>query len=277
MTNPEDGLLYLTKTTKWTFPTVSGSREQQGCVETWSRGGDMTEVVNISPDCGTTTTTWSGSTWGNGSRVCEADPTLDTSYSCFSSILPDGSAWSGSITNTDYSGSNTEETIWPCVETFDPDPVVTYSNPFEPETTPALIGRVTGLLPDFGEGWSDGPDSAVRDLSPDESSYSVRRVMWRIRHKPQGTCYLKVWLRTAFTPSGGGETVYADLAPYEWNGTGNPCIANSALGVNHPSNAIFGSGNSLSEPASNGSLGIQILKWTCVRGHDGNGVFPTPE
>jgi hypothetical protein len=134
------------------------------------------------------------------------------------------------------------------------------------------------LLPEAPNGNSC---SAYRNLSPDESSYSLRRFKWRLRHAPTGTCYLKVWLRRKFQPEGGGDPTYTSISPYEWTGSGNPCIAAPDLGAGHEDNEIIGEETSEDEPATDGTVTIEIVKYSCISGYtppdDGsaNG-FPDP-
>lgn len=172
--------------------------------------------------------------------------------------------WSGSWSDSNgASGPRTRS----CGSNLDPSsPSVSYSSENIAEATAALISRVVGLLPAWGETWT-GTCSAYRNLSPDESSYSIRRFKWRLRHSPNGTCYLKVWLRKKFQPEGGGEPTYTSLPAYEWTGSGNPCIADPDLGVGHEDNEITSSETSEDEPATDGTVTIEIIKYSCVPGY----------
>jgi hypothetical protein len=145
------------------------------------------------------------------------------------------------------------------------------------ETTAELIQRTVDSLPAWPESWNGG--SAFRNLSPDESSYSIRRMKWRMKHQPSGTCYLKVWLQKKFVPES-GSTVITPLTPYEWTGTGNPCLPDPEKTYTHPDNAILGTETEEQEPATDGTVTIEIVKWSCVEGYEpGSGEpngFPSP-
>ncbi len=149
-------------------------------------------------------------------------------------------------------------------------------------TTEDLQAYTTGSLPEWPARWfTYGVFAAYRNLSPDESSYSISRIKWRLKHAPSGTCYLKVWLRRRFTPEGGGVATYTPLETYEWIGSGNPCIPDKTKSVDHPDNTIYGEESEEQEPAEDGATAIEIQKYSCIRGYippdDGsaNG-FPIP-
>lgn len=144
-----------------------------------------------------------------------------------------------------------------------------------------LIAAAVASLPAYGTDWN-GSCSAVRALSPDETSYTIQRFKWRIRHRPTGTCYLKVWLNEVFTPEGGGAPTVTPLTDYVWNGTGSPCLTDDTLPPDHVDNEIVGSETEVLEPSADGTTSIEIAKWSCVPGYtppdDGtaNG-YPVPE
>ena len=145
-------------------------------------------------------------------------------------------------------------------------------------------------FPDWPEWESDTPDdpppeleegqghesTAIRDWSPGGATKTETKVKWRIRHSPTGTCYLKVWLRKTTTVTGDPDadppvedTVTTDDSEtYQWEGTGNPCIENPDDGASDPSNDIVGEENDLDPPDENGSITIEILKFSCLRDYE---------
>jgi hypothetical protein len=143
---------------------------------------------------------------------------------------------------------------------------VNYSGLVEPETTEALIARVLTLLPSYDNDWNDTAGS-FRNLSTDESSYSIRRGKWRLKHAPSGTCYLKVWLQRRFAPEGGGSPTLTPITAYEWTGTGNPCLADAEKSVSDPDNQIVSSATEEMEPGTDGTVTIEIVKYSCVPGY----------
>lgn len=200
-----------------------------------------------------------------------------------------GGVWSGTQTLTDgstesWSGSPYLEHCGETVCVTDPVPTsedtVIFSNEVTAETTSALISRVVGLLPAWSESWT-GTCSAARNLSPDESSYSIRRFKWRLKHQPSGNCYLKVWLREVFTPEGGGSPTYTDLPPYEWSATGAPCLAAPNKAYFDLDNLIIGEESEIQEPSEDGTITVEIVKYSCLAGYtpgegDPNGFPPPP-
>jgi hypothetical protein len=71
-----------------------------------------------------------------------------------------------------------------------------------------------------------------------------------------------------FTPEGGGEPVYTDLPPYVWNGTGNPCIDDPDKGADHADNKIEGPEHTENEPETDGTVTVEIVKFSCVDGYE---------
>jgi hypothetical protein len=125
---------------------------------------------------------------------------------------------------------------------------------------------VTGLLPEWPDTWG-GSCSAFRNLSPDESSFSIRKFKWRISHPPTGTCYLKVWLNRVFTPETGDPTI-TPLTPYEWSSSGNPCFSDTEKPPGHEDNKIVSSTTTEDVPGTDGTVSIEIAKWSCVPGYE---------
>lgn len=141
---------------------------------------------------------------------------------------------------------------------------VVYSSENAAESTAALISRTVAALPVSPNGTDC---SALRNLSPDESSYSIRRTKWRVAHSPTGTCYLKVWLRTRFVPEGGGTEIITPLTAYEWTATGNPCLPDLTKGPDHADNIIRSDETEEQEPAEDGTTYVEIVKWSCQPGY----------
>lgn len=95
---------------------------------------------------------------------------------------------------------------------------------------------------------------------------TLRSVKWRVKHQPSGTCYLKAWIRKTFTPATGSPTT--SESTYEWTGTGNPCLADPALAVDHEDNRIYGSATEETAPETAGVVTWEILKFSCVSGYE---------
>jgi len=110
-----------------------------------------------------------------------------------------------------------------------------------------------------------------------------RKSKYRIRHHPTGTCYLKVWVSTIFTPlvdninSEGdvigkkngtpGEPIVTALPV--WKGSGNPCLKVPNDPVTADSQEIKGEeATELPVPATDGTNVVTILKWSCVEGYE---------
>jgi hypothetical protein len=188
--------------------------------------------------------------------------------SCTSTLNEDCS-WSGTYIETSPTGVVTEYpyTI-PCHDRYYPR-LSTYSSevtPEEGESTEELISRVTSDLPPYPSDWGWGSGSASRDLSPDESSFSLSKIKWRLQHQPTGTCYLKVWMRRVTTPED-GEPEYSDIAPYTWTGSGNPCFDDPERAPWAEENFIYGPEAEIGTPSEDGTITVEIVKWSCVEGY----------
>lgn len=196
---------------------------------------------------------------------------------------PEGWVFSGTITENGETrpletGQACSNYVTPC-ETwyYTPvEPTEEYSNEF---TTAALLDKVLAAIPSDPNG---SYCSAYRNLSPDESSFALRRTRWHIEHEPTGTCYLKVWLQKRFTPEGGGSDTITPITAYEWTGSGNPCFPEPTKSVSDPDNLILGTQTTENEPDTDGTTTIEIVKWSCVEGYepgegDPNGFPPLPE
>jgi len=114
---------------------------------------------------------------------------------------------------------------------------------------------------------------AERSSGEDDASWQTH-VQWRVKHSPTGTCYLKVWfLQTTFKDSGyyiSPDDVTTDdsTTPYEWSGTGNPCISNPDDGLYSASNKISGDPNTMLPPTFDGTRMIEILKYSLVENYE---------
>lgn len=133
-------------------------------------------------------------------------------------------------------------------------------------TTSLLMSNTAAALPAWDNDWNDTAGS-LRNLTTDELNYSIRESKWRLRHAPSGTCYLKVWLREKFTPATGDPT-YTNLDPYIWQGTGNPCVSDPTKHPSHSDNMITGPENTLVIPTTNGTVTVEVLKYSCVEGYE---------
>lgn len=249
------GSYYAVRSTTWTYTVDSG-----GCffgggdpdyrTERYSSTRTSTKSI-VSGNC-VEFHSWAGT--ASVEVACD-----DYFYGCYATQAADGS-WTGGESsgislccfgNCPPSGSSV---------------VTTYSSLVSSESTADLITRTIAALPDY-PGTYSGACSSYRNLSPDESSYSIRRTKWRVVHEPTGLCYLRVWLQKRFTPEGGGADVITPLTPYEWTGTGTPCFTEPMLPPNAEENIVRSSPTEEIEPSTDGTTVIEILKWSCVPGY----------
>lgn len=130
-------------------------------------------------------------------------------------------------------------------------------------------------LPSY-PGWlSDSPPALTpgqgRLLSAENSrdceTITHRKLKYRVRHLPTGTCYLKVWISKVFTPSGGSPGA-PTITTYEWSGTDNPCLTVRIDPVNADSQKINGGETDVPVPSSPGVTTVSILKYSCVPGYE---------
>jgi len=167
----------------------------------------------------------------------------------------------------------------------DPEATVTFEYTDE-DTTADLIARAKSSLPDFVAPPS-GAGSAGRDLLSHEAQIMLRRMRWKLRHRPSATCYLKVWLHKRFRPKVGsdgkqGPDTLTPLPTYEWTGTGTPCFSFPDKPFNHDDNVISGAEAIEDPPEQNGYTAIEVTKWSLLRGYTpGNpqpdGSRPSPD
>jgi hypothetical protein len=99
---------------------------------------------------------------------------------------------------------------------------------------------------------------------------------YRLKFKPPGTCYLKVWFRkttvnhgdSTAVPPVAGSTTYDDSVIYEWNGTGNPCLTDATKPYSDDANLVYSPPTEISVPTINGYIEIRVLKYSCVEGYE---------
>lgn len=267
-----DGAYFSTRTVTYSYhppTTMTGCGFPGGDSGPYSQGCDSVVTTTKSLVDGTcmTATVYSGSQ--SKSRTCAGE-----TWTCSATQDAATGAWTNIITPA---GGDATPGSGDCNVGCGSGTTV-YSGAVTPESTSELISRAIAALPQYPESWT-GSCSSYRNLSPDETSVTIRRLKWRIAHSPTASCYLKVWLRRKFTPEGEGPAVYAPIESYEW--IGNPCIPDSTKPADHPENIIYGGESEEQEPSEDGSTSIEIQKYSCVRGYtppdDGsaNG-FPEP-
>lgn len=162
-------------------------------------------------------------------------------------------------------------------------------------TTDQLKTNTEDALPDYS-GFDDDHSvsgqgitcSAFRGLSADETSHSIRRFKYKVRHYPTASCYLRVWLRLRFRPAGtsGASDVLTDVDAYEWTGSptdGGLCFKDATLPYDHADNRIdSAASDEIAEPDDNGTTTIEIKKWSCLEGYEpddpnDDGTRPDPD
>lgn len=123
------------------------------------------------------------------------------------------------------------------------------------------------------EGYDIGGWPAYLGIADD---YIVRlvRSRFRIKHQPTASCYIKVWLRSRFTPegatAGGDSDILADLPAYEWSGASSGagsglCLKDTTLSPAHEGNAWYGEWTDIPAPPANGFTVIEG-KWSYIEG-----------
>jgi len=132
-------------------------------------------------------------------------------------------------------------------------------------------------FPEYPAFLSDSSAALLAGQSRSSSSYrswtnggltkTERKSKYRMRHLPTGTCYLKVWISTIFTPLNGTPEAPV-ITSYTWTGSGNPCLTVPNDPVNADSQKINGSTTEVLPPATNGTKEVTILKWSCVEGYE---------
>lgn len=109
--------------------------------------------------------------------------------------------------------------------------------------------------------FEDGEGYAFRNLSPDETSFSVAKSKFRVKHPPTPTCHLTVWLEKVFTPEG-GSPVKTPFETYTWSGTGNPCFNDPDLTPFSEENLIYSPVYEIDEPETDGTIFISVKKFS---------------
>lgn len=127
-------------------------------------------------------------------------------------------------------------------------PSTSYSSAWTPETTASLISRTEGALPAWPGGWAGSGCSAYRNLSPDESSYSIREARFKFR-LPAGVSLpagkkLSITYRTTFTPEAGG----------------SPTVTTATTEITSTESAII----TVSVPGSDGTTSLERVSHECV-------------
>ena len=110
-------------------------------------------------------------------------------------------------------------------------------------------------------------NTSTRAWTHDGLTKAETKIKYRLRHLPTGTCYLKVWISTIFTPLAGTPESPV-ITSYTWSGTGNPCLTVATDPANADSQKINGSTTEVLPPATDGSKVVTILKWSCVDGYE---------
>ena len=186
--------------------------------------------------------------------------------------------WLGDFGGGGNGESVSEETRVPVIS----EPITTYSGEAElefPEYPAFLSDSSAELL--YGQGRSS---SSFRSTN-NEGAVFERKSKYRMRHLPTGTCYLKVWVSTIFTPLNGTPEAPV-ITSYTWTGSGNPCLKVPNDPVNATSQIINGEeATEVPVPATDGTNVATILKWSCVEGYEPdvsdpdnkqNNGFPNP-
>lgn len=276
--NPDDGLYYATKTEHytrhWTQSLPDPGGQEIVCHFDYSK---VSQKSDSSGPC-VETIAWSGSCYYTVDPTDEYGDTTHVS----ATVNPDGS-WTGTREFTRAGGEmESSPHNSPCCTGGTETLTTTYTDQVTAESTASLISRTVAALPNYPDAWT-GSCSSYRNLSPDESSYSLRRIKWRVKHSPTGTCYLKVWLQTRFVPEEGGDPILTPLEPYTWSLAGNPCLPDPTKGPGHDENLIRSEVSEEQEPGTDGTISIEIIKFSCDPTYtppdDGsaNGLRPPPE
>ncbi len=271
-----EGKKWLVRTTTWDLSFSGTQSDYCGEPNIHTESYNVVLIETYDPATCIKTNVWSGSS--SSYSACGM-----YSQSCSATCNADGT-WTGTLTTQPAPDGNHP----------DPDPITEphnsgcagylatgtvtydYSSENTGESTSSLISRTVAALPSYPETWG-GSCSAFRNLSPDESSYSIRKFKWRLKHQPSGTCYIKVWLQKRFHPEGAtddsGDTI-TPLPHYEWNGTGNPCLADPTKSFDDDANKITSDPNEEDVPSTDGTTTIEILKYSCVKGYEPNVTDP---
>ena len=230
---------------------------------TGSTSGSFTQISTINSDC-SSTYSGSGSAYDSVSHIAY---NWDDSTHGWTYTTSDGHTYpsdhgpgGGDGGVTTYSGAITP-------------PDVDFSDPDTGETTGDLITATEGALPTDPNG---SGCMAYAHLESGENSYSIAKAQTRVVHYPTGNCYLKVWLtdtRVLTDGSGSTTTVMNDaVGPYEWIGSGNPCVTDPTKAYDDAANQISGPWYDLATPSVEAGQEITVTrairKWSCVQDYE---------
>jgi hypothetical protein len=270
---PYNGTRVVRRQVDWSDQTLDDGQVIPGCHD------GVTETTTW--NCGITTeddvSDGGGGCGGHGGYACSCGGQTCTS-GCSQTTVTTTTATSETI-NTDY----TPTLICPggggqtASFSSHSQQLTTLSVEF---TTAQLISITIAALNQYSTAFGGsanrngtGDCSALRDLSNDESSYSIRRTKYKLHHLPTSSSYLKVWLRKRFRPEGtfGSSDVVTDLAAYIWNGSpssGGLAFADSSHRYSDSQNQITtGVLGEVVEPDGDGTMTVEINKWSCVDGY----------
>jgi len=101
---------------------------------------------------------------------------------------------------------------------------------------------------------------------------NMRKIRYKIQHRPTITCYLKVWLYRRFRPFntfGASDVATVLGSPYEWNGSGDPCLPDFTEGYLHENNLITQGDWTVEMPpdTEGGQHFIEVWKFSFIEGY----------
>jgi hypothetical protein len=102
---------------------------------------------------------------------------------------------------------------------------------------------------------------------PEGVTREEKKFKWRPQHLPTGTCYLKVWFKKTSTPTVGAPAITYP-APYEWSSSASPCLTVPTDPADADSQLIEGTADEEGVPTSNGTVTIEVIKYSCVEGYE---------
>jgi hypothetical protein len=245
---------------------------------------------------------------GSGSSSAS---TLDGSYSNTATVNADGSVdWSGGYgvfsccTGSAYSSAPVATALLFYCDCFNSyyyclnsETQTTYSPPVGEGGT-VFSNPVTDCeveLPDY-PAW---PDETATPHLPGQGSAATaflivtggfglvekRKINYRLKFIPPGTCYLKVWLRKTTTiaaepyaePPVEASTTHDDSETYEWLGTGNPCLTDATKSYSDNANRIESPPTEIPVPTIECEVSVSILKYSCVKDYEPDITDPDNE
>lgn len=238
----------VTGSGSWNYSFTQGYGEEgppegdhyTGFTESGSGSGILTPG-NRSPGSTITTSTYS-----------ESESSTVTSGASYFAFL-------GGIVSQQWSGSSY---------------VITFENG---SVTIAFTGSPDPAFPAYPAFYGESEDALLPGQSysglAQKSGITLRKIKWRVRHLPTGSCYLKVWIRKTFTPAATDPPTVPPPAPtvteetYEWTGTGNPCLTAPTDPADADSQKITGTENEVGVPDQPGTTTVEILKYSCLPGY----------